>query len=67
MRNKKRFIFSCLTICLFVLLALTNASIQAYATTYYVDARRDDLNQRNSNTELPAYATTSYVDLGGNI
>ena len=38
MRNKKRFILSCLIISLFVLLSLTTISLPAYATTYYVDA-----------------------------
>jgi len=58
---KKRLILSCLAISLFVLLSLTNVSLPAYATTYYVDATNgNDFN--NGLSPETAWKTISKVN-----
>jgi len=58
---KNRLILSCLAISLFVLLSLTNVSLPAYATTYYVDATNgNDFN--NGLSPETAWKTISKVN-----
>ena len=61
MAAKNRLVLSCLAISLFVLLSLTNVSLPAYATTYYVDATNgNDFN--NGLSPETAWKTISKVN-----